>query len=180
MGSIPPSRLPPSRLHGWAASLSKGRGEQSFRWVAIGVALAVALAAAHARMFFVVLFCWIWALQNARALSRSARNVDAIMRVHLQAAFDAAERGDASIAIGHCRTILAGSRTASLRRDAVRLLAYAYATSDDWRNLMELLETGGAGAMVDGELEKFQRAASELGRVADAQRIHSLGAGSRA
>jgi hypothetical protein len=62
----------------------------------------------------------------------------------------------------------------------MRLLAYAYATSDDWRNLMQLLETGGAGVMAEEELEKFRRAASELGRADDARRIRSLGAGSRA
>lgn len=170
----------PSPLRSWAASLSKGRGEQSLRWVAVGAALALGVAAAHARMLLVVLVCWMWALQNARALARTARNAEAILRVHLQAAFDAAQRGDAAIAIRHCRTILGASRDAQLRRDATRLLAYAYATSDDWRNLMQLLEMGGAGAMAEGELEKFQRAASELGRADDAQRLRSLGACSRA
>jgi hypothetical protein len=56
----------------------------------------------------------------------------------------------------------------------VRLLAYAYATSNDWRNLMQLLESGGAGALAEGELEKFQRVARELGRSEDAQRMGLL------
>jgi hypothetical protein len=61
-----------------------------------------------------------------------------------------------------------------LRRDAVRLLAYAYATSNDWRNLMQLLESGGAEALADGELEKFQHVARELGHAEDAQRMGLL------
>jgi uncharacterized protein HemY len=78
------------------------------------------------------------------------------------------------VAIHHCRTILTGSHNGATRRDAVRLLAYAYATSDDWRNLMHLLESGGAAALAEDELEKYQRAAGELGRSDEARRIGSL------
>jgi hypothetical protein len=155
---------------------TRTKGERSVRRFAIGAVLALGIAAAHARMLPVALVCWVWAFQTARALARSAQNGDAILRVHLQAAFDAAERGDAPVAIHHCRTILGTSRDGRLRRDAVRLLAYAYATSDDWGNLIQLLEKGGARALAEGELEKLQRAASELGRADDAHRIRLLGA----
>ena len=154
---------------------TKGRGEQPARWISIGIALALGLAAVHARMLVPTLFCGILAFQNARALrTHSDSNRDAILSVHLQAAFAAVERGEADLAIRHCRKVLAESTDRRLRRDAVRLLAYAYATSNDWRNLMQLLESGGAGALAEGELEKFQRVARELGRSEDAQRMGLL------
>jgi Zn-dependent protease len=154
---------------------TKGRGEQPVRWISLGGAVALGVAAAHARAVLPLFICGICAVQNARALQTSSeRNHEAILRVHLQAAFDAAGRGDAALAINHCRTILTGSRDRATRRDAVRLLTYAYATSDDWRNLVDLLESGGATALGEGELEKYQRAAGELGRSDEARRIGSL------
>lgn len=154
---------------------TKGRGEQPARWISLGGAVALGLAAAHARALLPLFICGMWAVQNIRALrTRSERNNEAILRIHLQAAFDAAGRGDAGVAIHHCRTILTGSHNGATRRDAVRLLAYAYATSDDWRNLMHLLESGGAAALAEDELEKYQRAAGELGRSDEARRIGSL------
>jgi Zn-dependent protease len=154
---------------------TKGRGEQPVRWISLGAAVALGLVSAHARAFLPLFICGIWAVQNARMLrTQDERNIEAILRVHLAAAFDAAGREDAALAIRHCRTILTGSRDRATRRDAVRLLAYAYAMSDDWRNLVDLLESGGAAALGEGELEKYQCAAGELGRSAEAQRIGSL------
>ena len=154
---------------------TKGRGEQPVRWISLGGAVALGLAAVHAKAVLPLFVCGIWAVQNARMLrTHGERNGEAILRVHLQAAFDAAGRDEAALAIGHCRTVLAGSRDAATRRDAVRLLAYAYATSDDWRSLVDLLESGGAAFLAQEELEKYQRAAGELGRSDEARRIGSL------
>ncbi len=154
---------------------TKGRGEQPARWVSLGSAVALGLAAARARAVLPLFICGIWAIQNARALRTSSeRNQEAILRVHLQAAFDAAGRGEAPLAMRHCRAILTGSCDPAIRRDAVRLLAYSYATSDDWRNLVNLLESGGAAALAEGELEKYESAAGALGRPDEARRIGSL------
>jgi uncharacterized protein HemY len=94
--------------------------------------------------------------------------------VHVQAAREALERGDASVAIGHCRTILEGSADPVTRKDCVRLLAYAYATSGAWGKLIDLIETGGPRDLGDGDLERYERAARELGRAGDAGRIAVL------
>ncbi len=154
---------------------TKGRGEQPARWISLGGAVALGLVAARARAVLPLFICGIWAIQNARALRTSTeRNHEAILRVHLQAAFDAAGRGDAALAMRHCRMILDGSCDRATRGDAVRLLAYSYATSGDWRNLVDLLESGGAAALAEGELERYQRAAGELGRSDDARRIGSF------
>jgi hypothetical protein len=42
---------------------------------------------------------------------------------------------------------------------------------ESWSKLMELLESGGVLALQDGELEKYERAARELGRREEARRL---------
>jgi hypothetical protein len=154
---------------------TKGRGEQPVRWASIGAAAALGLAAAHGKMLLPMLLCAMWAIQNVRALkTQVTRNEEAILRVHVQAAFDAAGHGDCAQAIRHCRTVLAATTEQALRADALRLLAYAYATNDDWRHLTELLESGAAAALAEGELQKYQRAARELGHPDEARRIGAL------
>jgi uncharacterized protein HemY len=61
-----------------------------------------------------------------------------------------------------------------LRKDAVRLLAYAYVAKGAWTPLVRLLESSGATVMDDAEIEKYERAALELGRAEDARRIAQL------
>lgn len=151
---------------------TKGRGEPPARRFSIALAAALGLVAFHYRMAFPALIGGFVALQNLRALRGSRRsNREAVVRVHLQAAFDALERGEGVTATGHCRTILATSDDPAARRDAVRLLAYAYASMESWSKLMELLESGGVLALQDGELEKYERAARELGRREEARRL---------
>jgi Zn-dependent protease len=152
-----------------------GRGTEPARWISIAIAVALGLVAAHARMLIPTLVCGVLALQNARALQiRTDPNADALLRFQLRAAFAAVERGDAAVGIRHCQVVVAASRDRTLRRDAVRLLAYAYATTGDWRRLMALLESDGAAALADGELEKYQRAARELGHDEDACRLAAV------
>jgi Zn-dependent protease len=154
---------------------TKKRGEESVRLLSIACAAVLGLVGALHRAFLPVFVCGVVALHNARALrTQGARNGESIMRVHLQAAFDALERGEAATAIGHCREVLSASTSPATRRDAVRLLAYAYASVDSWGRLMDLLESGGVSALEDGELEKYERTARELGRRKDAERIASL------
>jgi hypothetical protein len=114
------------------------------------------------------------ALRVAQRLHARPDNDDAIRRVHLEAASAALERGDTTVAIGHCRAILEGAQDALMRRDAVRLLAYAYATGGRWGQLMDLIESGAPIDLGSGDLEKYERAARELGRARDALRIAFL------
>jgi Zn-dependent protease len=151
---------------------TKGRGEPPVRWLSIIFAVSLGLVALHYRMALPVLLCAVVAVQNVRTpRAAGPSNREAIVRVHSQAAFDAIERGDAITAAGHCRTVLAASADPATRRDAVRLLAYAYASMDMWSKLMTLLESGGVTALEDGELEKYERVARELGRSEEAKRI---------
>jgi Zn-dependent protease len=170
--------LPLDAAHALTAALdrtTKGRSEQIVRSVSIGAALMLWVATLALRMTVPALICALMVFQNVYALglARDRANGESIMRVRLQAAFDALERGDTSVAVEHCRIILGASTDAAVRRDAVRLLAYAYATGSEWGRLLELLESGGAQVLDEGELEKYQRAARELGRSGDAKRIAS-------
>lgn len=61
-----------------------------------------------------------------------------------------------------------------MRKDALRLLAFAYASTEAWGKLMELLESGGVLALEDRELETYEQAANQLGRSEEAQRIAML------
>jgi hypothetical protein len=144
--------------------------------MSIAVAGVAGLAAIWMRMPWAAAICALVAFQNALALqgARDRADREAILRVRLAAAFDAMERGDAAVAIGHCIAVLEASFDGPLRKDAVRLLAYAYATGDQWRKLIDLLESGGVLALDPCELEKYQRAARELGRAEDARRLAFL------
>jgi Zn-dependent protease len=171
--------LPLDAAQAFAAALDRpsgGRGEPIVRRISIGLAVVLGCAALAARMIFPVLVSGLVAVHNARALglARELRNREAVLRVHLHAAHDALEREDTSIAVEHCRTVLATSTDPMLRRDAIRLLAYAHATCGDWSKLVALLELGGAEALDGAELERYQRAARELGRFDDARRIALL------
>jgi Zn-dependent protease len=171
--------LPFDAAQALAAALdgtTKGRGERTVRSVSIALAVVLGGAALAARMIGPALLCGLLAFQNARALglARELRNREAVLRGHVRAAYDALERGETSIAIGHCGAVLHASTDPAVRKDAVRLLAYAYATSGDWVKLIKLLESGGVQALESAELEKYQRAARELGRPEDAQRIAFL------
>lgn len=152
---------------------TKGHGEVPVRRLSIAFVAALGVVALHYRVVFPAVLCGVLALQNVQGLrALQAGNREAVVRVHLQAAFDALERGDALVAAGHCRTILAASTDPTARRDAVRMLAYALASTGMWTKLLELLESGGVLALEDVELEKYERAARELGRSEEAQRIH--------
>ena len=98
------------------------------------------------------------------------------MREELKAAFAAMEREDTIATIRRCKTRSARrdpQPPAPTRIDAIRLLAYAFAMTEAWAPLMQLLESGGA-SFADGELEKYQKAATELGRSDEARRISFL------
>lgn len=157
-------------------ALTGGRGERPMRVVSIALAAILGAAAVYVRAPILLLICFLVALQNVRALphARSRRNVEALMKVHVQAAFDALEAGDAPKGVTHCLTVLAASKSPASRREAVRLLAYAYASTESWAHLMDLLESGGAMALEDDELVKYERAARGLGRAREAARIASL------
>jgi len=155
--------------------VTKGRGELPVRWLSVGWAVALGLVAIRSGMTLPALICGLVAFQNVQSVrALGAANREEIMRGRLQAAFDGLERGETATAIGHCREILRASSGLSTRRDAVRLLAYAYASTEAWRRLMDLLESGGVLALEDGELENYERAARELGRAEEAQRIALL------
>jgi stage IV sporulation protein FB len=171
--------LPLDGGHALVAALdpsTKGRGEEVVRCISIGPALALGCAALLGKLLFPALVCAVVAFQNVRAWGRAReqRNRDGIVRVRLTAAFAALERGEPAVAISHCCTVLRAPADFAVRNDAVRLLAYAYATSSKWGDLIELLESGGISALHEGELEKYQRAARELGRSEDARRIAFL------
>ena|SRR5271166_3718143 len=74
----------------------------------------------------------------------------------------------------HGRAVLLSSTGPATRKHAVRLLAYAYASVGAWGKLMTLFESGGVLAFEEGELEKYERMAREIGRSEEAERIASL------
>jgi Zn-dependent protease len=163
--------------HALAAILdrtTKGRGDRPTRWISLGCAIALALIAIRARMLLPAVVVLLVAIHNARGLRAAAARPDMLMRYHLRAAFDAIGRDDAATSIGHCRVVLAGASEPDVRRDALRLLAYAYAVSETWEALLPLLESAGALFLDDGEIAKYQAAALELGRAEDARRIADL------
>jgi hypothetical protein len=88
----------------------------------------------------------------------------------LEAAHDALERGDTVVAVEHCRVILGSPTDPALRRDALKLLAYAYATTERWWLLVDLIESS-AGALGDADLDKYEHAARVLGRCRVAESI---------
>jgi hypothetical protein len=124
----------------------------------------------------VTVVCMLVVLFSTAALksARIRRNTEAILRVRLSAAFQALERGETAFAIDHCLAILKSSPDSTMERDTLRMLAYAYATSYQWSDLVALLESGGASALEGNELERYRRAACELGRAEAAQRIALL------
>jgi Zn-dependent protease len=178
--------LPLDAGHALAAVLdgpTKGRGERPVRWASIACAVAFALVCTRTGGLLPAAIGALVALHNAQALLRielSQREAAArksrgtLVRVHLQAAYEAAARGEARAAIRHCRTVLEDPMELGARRDALRLLAYAYATGGEWGQLIDLLESGGAGAFEPEELDRYERAARELGRAEDARRLALL------
>ncbi len=170
--------LPLDAGHALVAILDRatnGRGEQPARWLSIGFAAVLGLVAIHFQMTFLGFLSGIVAFQNAQALrGLNAKNRESIARARLQAAFEAIERGETRTVVGHCRAVLSESTRPEARREAVRLLAYAYASTEAWGELMEVLESGGLVALEDGELERYERAARELGRSEEARRIALL------
>lgn len=155
--------------------LTRGRGEQPTRLISVAFAIAFGVTALCLGFAFAAFVGGLLALQNARGLRiGDPRQRDAALRAHLDAAYAAAERGDARIAVGHCVLVLRSTPEPTLRRDAIRLLAYSYATSGSWAPFMVLLESGGARTLGRMELGRYERAARELGRVEVAQRIAEL------
>ena len=104
----------------------------------------------------------------------ATRRREARLREYLAAGFEAIHRGDERRAIEECVSILVSARDATMRRDAVRILAYAYATTGAWDGLLCLLEEGGAAMIGREELARYVRAARELGREGDASRLAAL------
>jgi Zn-dependent protease len=169
--------LPLDAGHALVAVLDRitgGRGEPPVRWLSLAMAAGLGVVALQSRAPLAAIVAALIALQNAQRLRAQPNNDENIRRVHLEAASAALERGDAAVAVGHCRAILEGAEDVLMRRDAVRLLAYAYATSGRWGQLMDLIESGAPIDLADGDLEKYERAARELGRARDALRIASL------
>jgi hypothetical protein len=159
--------------------ITPGRGERLVRLFSTALALVLASAALLAHLALPALLCGMIALQNARGLrayeaERRRDQVEVFARLHLKAAFGAVERDDLSGGVEHCTRAFGMSSDAGLRKDAVRLLAYAYVNQGAWRPLVQLLEAEGTLAMDDAEIEKYERAARELGRLAEAGRIAQL------
>jgi Zn-dependent protease len=171
--------LPLDAGHALGAALDRataGAGQRMAQHISIGVAAVLGFAALSTRMIFPALLCSVVALQNVFALRRNDQNkdLDLILRTKLHAAFEALERGEATVGVAHCRAILELSTNRVIRKDATRLLVYAYATTNAWPDMMRLLESGGALALEDNELEKYEDAVRDLGRLSDARRIASL------
>lgn len=155
---------------------TRGQGEQTVRWLSIFGALIVGAAALASKMVVIAALCALISAPSVWALhvARNRRSLDTMTRLHLQAAYDALERGEATTAKHHCLLLLSLGARPDVRKDAVRLLAYAYATSDDWVHFMALIEEGGAALLPEPELDNYEWAAAALGRAADARRIAVL------
>ena len=111
--------------------LTKRQGERPVRWLSVLLAAALGIGAAHFRAPIPLLICVLVGFQNASTLlgARGERHQESLMKVHLQAAFDALENGETAKAVEHCRTVLAASRSTATRKEAVRMLSYASASS---------------------------------------------------
>jgi stage IV sporulation protein FB len=150
----------------------RGHGEEAVRWLSITLAAVIGVASTPYRLPFPALLCAFVAFQNALALRRArATNREALARAQLQAAFGALERDDAITASDHCRAVLGASTDRTSRKDAVRMLAYAYASTGMWGEFMDLLESGATALLEDEELRKYEQATHELGRPEDGRRI---------
>ena len=161
-----------------ADRITGGHGEHPIRLGSAAFAVVLAIASLVAHFAFPALLCGLLALQNARALrARETENWDTLARAHVTAGRAAIESDEVTVAIHHCAEALRMSSAPAVRSEATRVLAYAYALTGTWRSLVRLLESEGAVAMDDAELEKYERAARELGRVADAERIAQIRTG---
>jgi Zn-dependent protease len=155
--------------------ITKGRGERPARIVSIALAGLGGLFAFQKGQPYIAVLAGLFLFQNFQALrALGSTKDDAPLREDLQKAYAALERSDANTAARHARVVVEQAADPALRTDGVRLLAFALLLGGSWGPLMQLLEAGGAELISDDELEKFERAASELGRAEEARRIGEL------
>ena len=162
-------------------ALTKGAGERPARIVSCGVAIVIGLGALKIGWIFAAFLAGLFAVQNIQALrAASAHANDAPLRDPLKAGFAALEGGDPGAAVRIARDVLARASSAAVRTDAVRLLAFGYLLSRAWGDLVGLMESPASQAIGDDEMEKFERAARELGRPEEGERIAAVRAKRRA
>lgn len=158
--------------------VTHGRGEKPARIISIVLAVGLGLFAVLIRWWFSVAMAALFAYQNYVALKGAPEmHSDATIREELKHATEALQRDDGEAAARHARFVLAESGHPGLRKEAMRLLAYALLLNGAWGPLMRLMETDGRAVLTDEELAKFERAAFDLGRPEEAGRIRELRGG---
>jgi Zn-dependent protease len=155
--------------------LTKGRGEKPARLVSTGAAALVGAYVLAKHWIYPALLAGLFAVQNIQALrAASARANDVPLRDLLKSGFDALEHGEPPAAVRIANDVLSRATDRAVRADAVRLLAFGYLLSRAWSDLAALMESPAAAAIGDDEMAKFEQAARELGRPAEAERIAAV------
>ena len=167
-----------------AASLDKvtgGKGERVARMISIAVSAGAVLAAINAGWIFSAVMAGIFGLRNAQQLGQASHGAhDEPLRRALEKAVSDINGGYAHAAIEALGPIVAQAKTAQLRAEAMRALAYAYEKAARWDEMTNLL-CGPLGKMLpDEELGHFEDAAARAGQEAHVIKIKALRAGSAA
>ena len=155
--------------------LTKGHGERPARIVSLVLAGGIGVVALVKGAQFPALLAAMFSFQNIQALRQgTVHEREAPLRERLDAGFRALDQGDAEAGVRAASEVLAHAGTMELRVDAIRLLAYGHLLRGAWGDLMRILESPAAAAIGDVEMEKFERAARELGRSEEAAQIAAV------
>ncbi len=161
------------------------KGETIARVISILVALLVGAAAlVFMQGLFPVLMAGLFIFQNVKALranssasgavASSVPKVDeAQLAAALGEAYAALDREDGATAIRLTEPVLVHASSPELKVTAIRVLAYARMLEGHWGHVMSILERF-SPVIGQEDMEKFERAATELGRSEDASRIRTL------
>jgi stage IV sporulation protein FB len=104
-----------------------GRGERPARVVSLGVAILATAGALVGQWWWPALLGGSFVASNWRGLKElKAREHDAPMRTKLEAAYAALDAKDADRVLAIARPIALGSETASVRAEALQLMAFGF------------------------------------------------------
>lgn len=154
---------------------SPKRGENAARVVSILTALVIAAVALKYGVVFGAILAGVYLVRNVQLLMAAAKpKIDeAPLAAALAQAYVALEAQDGSAAVRLAEPVFVQAESPELKITAIRVLAYARLLEGQWGHVMSILERFGP-VIGPEDLEKFERTATELGRVEDAARIHAL------
>ncbi len=149
------------------------KGARAARYVSIGFTLLLGLAALFLHQLFVAVLCGLFLYQNVKTLSAKPAQDEQPLVQALEQAYAALDRQDGAEAIRLVQPVFLYADSPELKATAVRLLAYAHLLEGQWGQLMPILER--FSPIIGAEdLLRFERAAAELGRPEETNRIRVL------